>query len=35
MMGVIFATEVLLGLADYCMKYIGDYREGLFGPVKN
>ena len=34
MMGVIFATEALLGLDDYCMEYIGAYREGLFGPVK-
>ena len=35
MMGVIFATEALLGLDDYCMEYIGAYREGLFGPVKS
>ena len=35
MMGVIFATEALLGLDDYCMEYIGAYREGLFGPIKN
>lgn len=35
MMGVIYATEALLGLDDYCMEYIGAYREGLFGPVKN
>ena len=35
MMGVIFATEALLGLDDYCMEYISAYREGLFGPVKN
>ena len=34
MMGVIFATEALLGLDDYCMEYISAYREGLFGPVK-
>ena len=34
MMGVIYATEALLGLDDYCMEYIGAYREGLFGPVK-
>ena len=34
MMGVIFATEALLGLDDYCMEYIGAYREGLFGPIK-
>ena len=35
MMGVIFATEALLGLDEYCMEYIGAYREGLFGPVKS
>ena len=34
MMGVIFATEALLGLDDYCMEYISAYREGLFGPIK-
>ena len=34
MMGVIYATEALLGLDDYCMEYIGAYRDGLFGPVK-
>lgn len=31
MMGVIYATEALMGLDDYCMEYIGAYREGLFG----
>ena len=35
MMGLIYATEALLGNDDYCMEYIGAYREGLFGPVKN
>jgi len=35
MMGLIFATEALLGLDDYCMEYISAYREGLFGPIKN
>ena len=30
----IYATEALLGLDDYCMEYIGAYREGLLGPVK-
>ena len=34
MMGLIYATEALLGQDDYCMEYIGAYREGLFGPVK-
>ena len=35
MMGVIYATEALLGLDDYCMEYIGAYRQGLFGPRKD
>ena len=35
MMGLIYATEALLGLDDYCMEYISAYRDGLFGPVKN
>lgn len=34
MMGLIFATEALLGMDDYCMEYIGAYRQGLFGPIK-
>ena len=31
MMGVIYATEALLGQDDYCMEYISAYREGIFG----
>jgi 5-methyltetrahydrofolate--homocysteine methyltransferase len=31
--GVLFATEALLGKDEYCMEYIGAYRDGLFGPV--
>ena len=34
MMGVIYATEALLGMDDYCMEYIGAYREGIFGHLK-
>lgn len=34
MMGLIYATEALLGLDDYCMEYISAYREGIFGPKK-
>ena len=34
MMGLIYATEALMGLDDYCMEYISAYREGRFGPVK-
>ena len=32
MLGHIYATEALLGLDDYCMEYIGAYREGIIGP---
>ena len=32
MLGLIYATEALLGLDDYCMEYIGAYREGIIGP---
>ena len=35
MMGVIFATEALLGMDDYCMEYIEAYRDGIFGPKKD
>ena len=34
LLGLIYATEALLGLDGYCMEYISAYREGLFGPVK-
>lgn len=34
LVGMIYATEAMLGLDDYCMEYIGAYREGKFGPVK-
>ncbi len=34
MLGLVYATEALLGLDDYCMEYIGAYREGLIGPKK-
>lgn len=34
MLGLIYATEALLGLDDYCMEYIGAYREGIIGPVQ-
>ncbi len=30
MLGLIYATEALLGQDDYCMEYIGAYRDGLF-----
>ena len=34
LLGMVYATEAMLGLDDYCMEYIGAYREGKFGPVK-
>ncbi len=32
MMGIIYATAALLGQDDFCMEYIGAYRDNLFGP---
>jgi len=34
MMGIIYATQALLGEDDYCVEYIGAYRENLFGPIQ-
>lgn len=34
-MGLIYATEALLGEDDFCMEYISACRDGLFWPVKN
>ena len=34
MMGLIYATEALMGMDEYCIEYIGGYRKGLYGPVK-
>lgn len=34
LMGMIYATEAMLGLDDYCMEYISAYRRGIFGPAK-
>ena len=31
MMGLIYAAEALLGEDEYCIEYIGAFREGLFG----
>ena len=33
MMGLIYATEALKGMDEYCIEYINAYREGLFGPL--
>ena len=34
LMGVIFATEALLGQDDFCMEYITAYRADIFGTKK-
>lgn len=34
MMGMLYATEALLGQDEYCMEYIGAYREDKFGQIK-
>jgi 5-methyltetrahydrofolate--homocysteine methyltransferase len=31
MMGLLYATEALLGKDDFCMEFIGAFRKGLFG----
>lgn len=33
LMGLVFATEALLGMDDYCIEYIAAYRKRVFGPV--
>ena len=33
LMGVIYGTFALLGYDEFCMEYLGGYREELFGPV--
>ncbi|WKY48013.1 methyltetrahydrofolate cobalamin methyltransferase [Eubacteriaceae bacterium ES3] len=30
MMGMLFATEAMMGEDEYCMQYIGAFREGIF-----
>lgn len=34
LMGIIYATEALLGEDEYCMEYITAFREGIFGPIE-
>lgn len=34
MMGLIYATEALMGNDEYCIEYITAYREGVFGVKK-
>ena len=33
MRSAIYAAEACMGLDDYCMEYIGAFREGLIGPL--
>jgi 5-methyltetrahydrofolate--homocysteine methyltransferase len=35
MMGLIYATEALKGMDEYCIEYINGYRKGLYGPVQH
>lgn len=35
MIGLLHATQALLGDDEYCMDYIGAFRENRIGPVKN
>ena len=35
LMGILYATQAMLGEDMFCISYIGAYREGKFGPVKN
>ncbi|MBC3887352.1 methyltetrahydrofolate cobalamin methyltransferase [Acetobacterium paludosum] len=34
LMGIIYATEALMGEDDYCGEYIRSYRQGIHGAVK-
>jgi len=33
MLGMIYATDALLENDEFCLEYIGAYREGLIGPL--
>ena len=33
MLGMIYATDALLQNDEYCLEYIGAFREGLIGPA--
>ena len=35
LLGMIYATEAILGKDEYCMEYIAAYREKLFGQKNN
>lgn len=34
LMGIIYATEALMGEDEFCVEYIRAYRQGIHGPVK-
>ena len=34
LLGMMYATEAMLGLDEYCIEYITAYREDKFGPAK-
>lgn len=34
LMGIIYATEALLGEDEYCIEYISAFRKGIFGPAE-
>lgn len=34
LLGILYATEALLGEDDFCMEYIGAFRDGMIGPEK-
>lgn len=34
MMGLVYATEALKGMDEFCIEYINGYRQGLYGQVK-
>lgn len=33
-LGILYATDALLGNDDFCMAYVGAYRDEAFGPIK-
>lgn len=35
MMGIIYATDALLGNDEYCIEYLGAFRDGIFGPKQD
>ncbi|MDK2943113.1 MAG: 5-methyltetrahydrofolate corrinoid/iron sulfur protein methyltransferase [Acetobacterium sp.] len=34
LMGIIYATEAMMGEDEFCVEYIKAYRQGIHGPVK-